>query len=156
MDWDYKNHPHFKKPKDDNGYFESMSKIVFSTGLNWGVVEKKWPTISKGFKNFDIKKVAKFTGDDIYKLVNDPTVIRNGNKITAIIKNANAIEGVEKEFGSMGKYLQETKRKGLSILLKDLGKRFSYLGESTSVMFLFSVGEEIPELFKIAEKSHNR
>ena len=156
VEWSFKNHPKFAKPKDENGYFESMSKIVFSTGLNWNIVDKKWPAIKKGFKNFDVKKVAKFSDEDVYKLVNDPGMIRSGGKINAIIKNANAIEGVEKEFGSMRKYFSDLKKQGLQVLLKDLKKRFSYMGESTSVMFLFGVGEETPELLKIIEKSHNK
>jgi len=156
MEWSFKNHPHFPNPKDENGYFESMSRIVFSTGLNWAVVDKKWDAIKKAFANFDIKKVAKFNADDIEKLLKNPNIIRSGSKITAIIKNANAILEVDGEFNSMRKYLEKMKKQGLEVLLKDLKKRFSYMGDSTSVMFLFGVGEETPELFKIAEKSHKK
>ena len=156
MQWDFKNHPHFPKPKDENGYLEAMSKIVFSTGLNWTVVDKKWPGIKKGFENFDVDKVAKFTEEDIYRLINDPEVIRSASKINAIIKNARSIQEVGKEFGSMRKYLEKTEQQGLEVLLKDLKKRFSYMGDSTSVMFLFGVGQDSPELLKIAEKSHKK
>ena len=155
MQWDFKDH-HFPKPKDENGYLEAMSKVVFSTGLNWNVVEKKWSAIKIGFKNFDIEKVAKFNADDIEKLINDPEMIRSGSKINAIIKNARSIKGVGEEFGSMRKYLENFRKEGLEILLKDLKKRFSYMGDSTSVMFLFGVGQETPELLKIVEKSHKK
>ena len=112
--------------------------------------------LKKVFENFDVKKVAKFGDSDLERLVNDPDVIRSGSKINAIIKNAKSIQDVVNEFGSMKKYLQNLKKQGLEVLLKDLRKRFSYMGESTSVMFLFGVGEETPELFKIMKNSHKK
>jgi hypothetical protein len=39
-------------------------------------------------------------------------------------------------------------------LLKDLHKRFAFLGESTAVIFLFSVGEEMPETIKRMQTAH--
>ena len=156
MDWDYKNHPHFAKPKGADGYLEQMSKIVFSTGLNWNVVEKKWPTIKKAFANFSLNKVAKYTDENIEKLLSNPGMIRSGSKINAIIKNAKAIQNLETEFGSFAKYFSSKKKDGLELLLKDLKKRFSYMGNSTSVMFLYAVGEESPELEKLMKKSHSK
>ena len=43
--WDMTQHPPMPRPKDDDGYFEEMSKMVFRAGLNWSVIEKKWPDI---------------------------------------------------------------------------------------------------------------
>ncbi len=156
MQWDFKNHPHFPKPKDEDGYLESMSKIVFSIGLNWKVVDKKWSAINKAFKNFDIKKVARFDKEDVFRLIKDPEMIRNGSKINAIIQNAKSIAEVGKEFGSMRRYLGTMKKQGIENLLKDLKKRFSYMGESTSIMFLYGVGEESPELEKIMASAHKK
>ena len=156
MQWDYKNHPHFPKPKDEDGYLESMSKIVFSTGLNWTVVDKKWPGIKKAFANFSIQKVSNFDAVTVTELLEDPGIIRSESKIKAIIKNALAIQEVEKEIGSFRNYIDQTKTKGIDSLLKDLKLRFSYMGDSTSVMFLFGVGEETPQLLKMVEKSHKK
>lgn len=156
MAWDFKNHPHFQKPKDDDGYLEAMSRIVFSTGLNWGVVNNKWPDINKAFLNFSIKKVSEFDSPAVKELLEDPKIIRSEGKIKAIIRNAQAIGEIQKEFGSMKDYIKSMNKEGLDILLKDLKKRFSYMGESTSIMFLFGVGEETPQLFKLLEKSHKK
>ncbi len=49
------------KPKDDAEYFERMTKTVFTAGLNWTVVDKKWPNLRKGFTGFAPPKVAKFS-----------------------------------------------------------------------------------------------
>jgi len=40
--WDMAHHPPMPRPKNDDGYFEEMSKMVFRAGLNWSVIEKKW------------------------------------------------------------------------------------------------------------------
>ena len=156
MQWDFKNHPHFPKPKSEDGYLESMSKIVFSTGLNWAVVDKKWPDIKKAFANFSVKKVAKFGDVAVEELLKDEKMIRSASKIKAIIKNAKTILALEEEFGSMIKYLEAMKKQGLEVLLKDLKKRFSYMGDSTSLMFLYGVGEESAELDKKMMSSHKK
>ncbi len=156
MEWDFHNHPHFPKPKDENGYLESMSRIVFSTGLNWNVVDKKWPDIKRAFANFSIEKVSKFGDSAVKKLLQDEKMIRSAGKIKAIIKNAKTILAVKKDFGSMRTYLESMKKQGIEVLLKDLKKKFSYMGDSTSIMFLFGVGEETPELEKLIAKSHKQ
>jgi hypothetical protein len=48
------------------------------------------------------------------------------------------------------------KAKGEDALLKDLHKRFAFLGESTSVIFLFSVGEEMPETMDKIQAAHGK
>ena len=156
MDWNFKNHPKFSKPKDDDDYFERMSRIVFSTGLNWNVLDKKWLDIRKAFANFSVEKVAKFKDLDVEEMLSDPKMIRSAGKIKAIIKNATGILDVKREYGSMRNYLDQTKKQGLENLMKDLKKRFSYLGASTSIMFLFGVGEESKELEKLMMKTHDK
>lgn len=69
-----------------------------------------------------------------HKVLTGEWLIRSGGKINAIINNAKAVQDVEKEFGSMGKYLLAMKKQGIDALLKDLKKRFSYMGDSTSVL----------------------
>ena len=58
---------------------------------------------------------------------------------------------MEHEYGSFPKYLQALKSSGEEALVKDLRKRFAFLGEASSVMFLFAVGEEMPQTL---EKMH--
>jgi len=65
-----------------------------------------------------------------------------------VIANAQAMQQVQQEFGSFPQYLQALKAKGEEALLKDLRKRFAFLGEATCIMFLFGVGEEVPETLK--------
>lgn len=152
--WDMTQHPPMPRPKNDDGYFEEMSKVVFRSGLNWSVIEKKWPEIRRAMANFSIDAVAAFDDKDIDRLLKDDGMIRSAKKITGVIANAQAMQQVQQEFGSFAKYLQAVKATGEEALLKDLRKRFAFLGETTSVMFLFAVGEEMPQTWQKLQQMH--
>ena len=152
--WDLSRHSPMPRPKDDDGYFEQMSRAVFLAGLNWKVIEKKWPDIKRLFANFSIDTVAQFDDEDIDRLLKDDGMIRSAKKIAAVVANAQTMRKVEQEFGSFAKYLQAVKAKSEDALLKDLHKRFAFLGESTAVIFLFSVGEEMPETVNKIQAAH--
>jgi DNA-3-methyladenine glycosylase I len=152
--WDMAHHPPMPRPQNDDGYFEEMSKMVFRAGLNWSAIEKKWPTIKHAMANFSIVAVARFDDNDIERLLKDDGMIRSAKKISGVIANAQAMQQVQQEFGSFATYLQATKAKGEEALLKDLHKRFAFLGESTSVMFLFGVGEEMPQTLQKMQVTH--
>ena len=101
--------------------------------------------------NFSIDAVAHFDADDIDRLLKDEGMIRSAKKIAGVIGNARAMQQVEHEYGSFPNYLQAFKANGEEALVKDLRKRFAFLGESSSVMFLYAVGEEMPQTM---EKMH--
>lgn len=148
-------HPPMPRPQNDDGYFEEMSKMVFRAGLNWSVIEKKWADIRRAFANFSIDTVAQFNDADIDRLLKDEGMIRSAKKISGVVANAQAMQRVRQEFGSFAQYLQATKQAGEEALLKDLRKRFAFLGESTSLMFLYGVGEEMPQTMqKMHETTH--
>src|SRR6516164_3966033 len=81
----------------------------------------------------------------------DEGMIRSAKKIAGVIGNARAMQQVEHEYGSFPNDLQALKSNGEEALVKDLRTRFAFLGESSSVMFLFAVGEEMPQTL---EKMH--
>src|SRR5260370_36152466 len=80
------------RPKDDDGYFEQMSKAVFLAGLNWNVIEKKWADIRRYLANFSIDAVAQFDDSDIDRLLKDEGMIRSAKKSTAVLANAQALQ----------------------------------------------------------------
>jgi DNA-3-methyladenine glycosylase I len=153
--WDMAHHPPMPRPENDDRYFEEMSRVVFRAGLNWSVIEKKWPDIKPAMASFSIDAVAQFDADDIDRLLKDDGMIRSAKKIAGIIANARTMQKVQRDYGSFAKYLQAVKANGEEALLKDLRKRFAFLGESSSVMFLFAVGEEMPQtLEKMSGAAH--
>jgi 3-methyladenine DNA glycosylase Tag len=129
-------------PKNDSEYFDRMSKAIFSAGLNWKMVENKWPRFVKAFSKFSPEKVAKLSERDVQTLMKDAGIVRNEKKIRATVHNAKTILELEKEFESVKEYLgsfgkQEAK------LQQDLQVRFKHLGPSTARFFLWSVGHPL-------------
>jgi DNA-3-methyladenine glycosylase I len=106
---------------DDKLHFEHLILDCFQAGLNWRTILHKRKNFRKAFANFNVKKVAKFSGEDFDRLMNDAGIIRNRAKITATIGNAQRFLEVQKEFGSFDKYIwQFTKHKTIHNKLRGL------------------------------------
>ena len=100
-------------PKDDHGYLDLMSRAIFSAGLNWRMIEKKWPHFRKAFRDFSPEKVARLSERDIGALMEDSGIVRNEKKIRATVENAKTILDLAKEHGSVKGYIAGFgKRKG--------------------------------------------
>ncbi len=137
-----------RKPRTDKVYLERMSQVIFRVGLSFKVVENKWPEIKKAFKNFDIQEVSKITDEDLEKMMKNQSLIRNYTKLNSVVENAFNATNVKEEFGSISKMIKHFSLMGEQKLIKEVAKRFSYLGKSTAVYFLRSVGEELPETMR--------
>ena len=123
-------------------YVASMARAVFVSGINWKVIDAKWDGIREAFDNFDPLKVAAYTPADVDRLMTDARIIRNRKKIEAIVRNTGELINVDREFGGVEKYLASFDDNEL--LIKDLHKRFAFLGESVAHFFLFGVNFNYP------------
>lgn len=130
------------KPSDDAEYFERMTKCIFTAGLNWEVVENKWPNFRKAFAGFDPAKVAKFSGATVKALMQDAGIVRNEKKIAATVNNAAEFQKLHGEYGSFEKYLDSFGKDEKRLQL-DLQDKFEHLGPSTARMFLWSSAYEL-------------
>jgi DNA-3-methyladenine glycosylase I len=90
---------------NDQKLFEFLVLDAFQAGLSWSTILHKRENFRKAFKDFDPKKVARFTQPDIQRLLADQGIIRNRLKIEATVKNAKAFLKIQKEFGTFGKYI---------------------------------------------------
>ena len=61
---------------------------VLSCGLSWDLILKKREHLNQVFDNFDPDIVSKYTDEKVEELMADPGIIRNKQKIRAIINNA--------------------------------------------------------------------
>jgi 3-methyladenine DNA glycosylase Tag len=129
-------------PKDDAEYFERMSRAIFSAGLSWEMVEKKWPNFRTAFAAFSPEKVARMTEKDVKSLMGDAGIVRNERKIRATIHNAGEFASLRKEFGSFKGYVTSFGRDE-DRLQKDLEEKFKHVGGSTARFFLWSVGYKL-------------
>jgi DNA-3-methyladenine glycosylase I len=118
-------------------YFEMMSQAVFKAGISWQVIEAKWPGIREAFEGFDPEKVAAYTPEDVERLMSDAHVVRNLRKIEGTIDNAGELLNVDREFGGFERYLESFDDN--DDLVRDLHKRFKFLGDSTAHIFLYTV-----------------
>jgi DNA-3-methyladenine glycosylase I len=133
-----------KCPTSDGAYFENLCRVLFQTGLNWAVVEKKCPTIKPAFCSFDIDRIAAFTDADVQRLLNDRGIIRNKYKLHAIIENAKQFQQIRQQFGGFQAYLDSfDKSNNYTEVVKALSDRFERIGSTTAALFLISVGENI-------------
>jgi len=138
------------KPTKLADYLEVLSKAVFESGMNWQVVEQKWPGFREAFDGFDPPTIASYTPDDVDRLLADTRIIRNGRKILATIHNAQALLDAEKEFGSFARYLEV--HRPFDSQLADMKKRFKHVGNFAVYYFLYVVGEEVPPHEEYAAK----
>lgn len=142
---------------DDNRLYEKLCLEGFQSGLSWLTILKKRPQFRKQFKNFDPVKVARMTGADVERLLQDAGIIRHRGKIESTINNAKRTLEIQKEFGSLSAYIWSFEPKPLpaptiggslpaqteesAALSKDLRKRgFSFVGPTTVYAFMQAMG----------------
>ncbi len=98
------------KPKTDNAFLSDVSFIVFVVRFNYRVVEKKWPQITKAFHKFDIKKLAKLDENDLDSFMKAEGMIKNKWKMASVIINAKKCAEIQKQHGSILKWIENAKK----------------------------------------------
>ncbi len=132
------------RPSSDDAYFENLCRILFQTGLNWAIVDKKWQNIKAALCNFNVDAIAAFTEDDINRLLTDRGIIRNTYKLHAIIENAKKFQQIRAECGSFQAYLDSfDKSNNYAQVVEALADTFERIGPTTAELFLYTVGENI-------------
>ena len=91
---------------DDKKMFEFLVLESAQAGLSWITILRRREGYRKAFANFNAKKVAQMTEEDVERLVQNTEIIRNRNKIQSTITNAQHFLEIQKEFGSFCSYLQ--------------------------------------------------
>ena len=89
---------------DDIRLFEKICLEGFQSGLSWITILRKRENFRTAFADFDFHKVARFTEEDVERLVQDAGIIRHRGKIEATINNAKRAIELQKEFGSLAAY----------------------------------------------------
>jgi DNA-3-methyladenine glycosylase I len=130
------------RPKGLADYLEVMTKAAFQSGISWRVIEAKWAGFQEAFDGFDPKKVASLEPPDVDRLAQDTRIVRNRAKIEATVHNARAMLELDREYGGFRKYLRSFD--DYDALVKDMRKRFKFLGDTGAYFMLHVVGEEVP------------
>jgi DNA-3-methyladenine glycosylase I len=90
--------------RDDRKHFEFLVLEGAQAGLSWSTILKRREGYRRAFADFDPQKVARFTGKKIEQLIQDPSIIRNRQKIEATVRNAQHFLDIQEEFGSFDAY----------------------------------------------------
>jgi DNA-3-methyladenine glycosylase I len=90
---------------DDGKIYEFLVLEAFQAGLSWRTVLYKRENFRKAFAGFDYRKVARFGRREVARLLKDPGIIRNRQKIEAAITNAQRFLEVQREYGAFAAYM---------------------------------------------------
>ena len=90
---------------EDRKHFEFLVLEINQCGLSWLTVLKKRLGYSQAFAAFDPEAVACFGELEIGALMENPAIIRNRQKIRAVVNNAGRFLGIQREFGSFDRYI---------------------------------------------------
>src|SRR5271169_5154246 len=85
----------------ESALFEALTLGVFEVGLSWAIVFGKREAFRVAFFGFDPARVAAMTDEDVDRLTQDASVIRNRAKILATIANARAMLGSSPKLGAL-------------------------------------------------------
>lgn len=146
---------------DDFRLFEKICLEGFQAGLSWLTILRKRERFREVFERFDFNKVARFTEEDVARLLADPGIIRHRGKIESTINNAARAIDLRSEFGSLAAYFWSFEPKpddrpdkltwevlmtmpqtdASRALSKDLKKRgWSFVGPTTCYAFMQAMG----------------
>lgn len=136
----YHDHLYGFPIESDDELFCRLILEINQAGLSWTTILRKEETFRKAYSNFSIKKVAAYKEKDIERLLNDPGIIRNKLKVNAAIENAKTILGIQKEFGSFGKWIDKHHPLTKDEWVKLFKKTFRFTGGEIVNEFLMSTG----------------
>ena len=90
---------------DDRLLFEFITLEGAQAGLSWYTVLRKRENYRALFDGFDPVKIAAYDQHKIESLLLDPGIIRNRQKVTAAVNNAQRFLKIQREFGSFSDYI---------------------------------------------------
>jgi DNA-3-methyladenine glycosylase I len=144
---------------DDAALFELLTLEGAQAGLSWTTILRKRDGYRRAFADFDPAVVAAYTGDDVDRLVADPSIVRHRGKIESTVTNARAIVAVQEELGSFDRYVWgfvggepivspyrmlaelPSASDGSRAMSKDLKRRgFRFVGPTTVYAFMQAAG----------------
>ena len=94
---------------DESALFEALTLGVFEVGLSWSIVFRKRDGFRAAFQTFDVARVAAMSTQDVDRLVEDASIIRNRAKIQATVDNARAMVSASPSLAELAKSYEVTR-----------------------------------------------
>lgn len=77
--------------RDERELFEKLILDGAQAGLAWITILRKRDSYRRAFEGFDAEKIAAYGPSDVERLLADPGIVRNRQKVAAAITNAQAL-----------------------------------------------------------------
>jgi DNA-3-methyladenine glycosylase I len=108
---------------DNKKLFEFLILDAFQAGLSWWLILRRRNALREAFDNFDPEKVARYSSDDITRLMNTAGVIKNKAKILSSVTNAQKFLKIQVEFGSFDDFIWQF------VKVKPINNKFTSFSE---------------------------
>lgn len=140
---------------DDQRLYEKICLESFQSGLSWRTILAKREAFRAAFHQFDFNQVARFTENDVERLLQNTAIVRHRGKINATINNAKRAQELIRQEGSLAAYIWRYEPDPNSLaapqsvttcpeaiaLAKDLKKRgWKFVGPTTAYAFMQAMG----------------
>lgn len=89
----------------DRKLFEMLCLEGASVGLSWRTIWSKREAYRRIFHGFSIDDCAAMTDAELEEALADPGIVRARTKVWAVRSNAQAVQRIQQEFGSLDAYL---------------------------------------------------
>lgn len=103
--WTYHDREWGVPVHDDRKHFEFLVLEGAQAGLSWATILNRREGYRRAFAGFDPEKVARFTPKTVEKLLADPGIIRNRQKVESAVSNARMFLDVVEEVGSFDAFI---------------------------------------------------
>jgi DNA-3-methyladenine glycosylase I len=90
---------------DDRQLFGKLVLDGFQAGLSWAIVLRKRDHFVAVFDGFDPERMARYTKAKVAKLLRDPGIVRNRQKVNAAVGNARAFLALVEAGQSFDRFL---------------------------------------------------
>jgi len=89
----------------DRALFAKLVLDGFQAGLSWAVILNKRARFLEVFEGFDPERMARYDRRRIAKVLKDPGIVRNRQKVEAAVTNARAFVQFQENEGSFDTFL---------------------------------------------------
>lgn len=136
----YHDHEYGFPATDETVLFERLSLEINQAGLSWLTVLQKRAALRTAFAGFAVDTVAAFGPADVERLLGDAGIVRNRQKIEAIIANAHTIQELRGSHGSFHLWLMTHHPRPHDEWTRLFRRTFRFTGGLIAGEFLMSLG----------------
>lgn len=105
LDQQYHDEEWGRPVHDEQRLFEMLLLEGQQAGLSWSLILAKRAHMREAFDHFDPCIMAQYGDDKIERLMNDSGIIRNRNKLHALVHNAQAYLRLVEKYGGLDAFL---------------------------------------------------